>query len=35
MFGPGRGTWNLDWKGWWGDEPPYYAPVLRPTRSSK
>jgi dihydrofolate reductase len=28
MFGPGRGDWDLDWKGWWGDEPPYHAPVF-------
>jgi dihydrofolate reductase len=28
MFTPGRGDWNLDWKGWWGDEPPYHAPVF-------
>ncbi|HEY3083877.1 MAG TPA: dihydrofolate reductase family protein [Candidatus Dormibacteraeota bacterium] len=28
MFGPGRGEWDLDWKGWWGDEPPYNAPVF-------
>ncbi|HEX3929890.1 MAG TPA: dihydrofolate reductase family protein [Nocardioides sp.] len=28
MFGPIRGEWNLDWKGWWGDEPPYHAPVF-------
>jgi dihydrofolate reductase len=28
MFGPGRGEWNLDWKGWWGDDPPYHAPVF-------
>ena len=27
MFGPGRGAWDLDWKGWWGAEPPYHAPV--------
>jgi dihydrofolate reductase len=27
MFGPGRGAWDLEWKGWWGDEPPYHAPV--------
>jgi dihydrofolate reductase len=27
MFSPGRGAWDLDWKGWWGDEPPYHAPV--------
>jgi dihydrofolate reductase len=28
MFGPGRGGWDLDWTGWWGDEPPYHAPVF-------
>lgn len=28
MFGPGRGEWDLDWKGWWGAEPPYNAPVF-------
>jgi dihydrofolate reductase len=28
MFGPGRGAWDLDWKGWWGDELPYHAPVF-------
>ena len=28
MFGPGRGDWDLDWRGWWGDEPPYHAPVF-------
>jgi dihydrofolate reductase len=28
MFGPIRGEWDLDWKGWWGDEPPHHAPVL-------
>jgi len=27
MFGPGRGEWDLEWKGWWGSEPPYHAPV--------
>ena len=27
MFSPGRGEWDLAWKGWWGDEPPYHAPV--------
>jgi dihydrofolate reductase len=26
MFGPVRGPWpDLDWKGWWGDEPPYHC----------
>jgi dihydrofolate reductase len=28
MFGPGRGEWDTDWMGWWGDEPPYHAPVF-------
>ncbi|CAN5630698.1 dihydrofolate reductase family protein [soil metagenome] len=27
MFGGGDGEWDLDWKGWWGDDPPYHAPV--------
>jgi dihydrofolate reductase len=29
MFGPIRGAWpDLNWKGWWGDEPPYHVPVF-------
>jgi len=29
MFGPVRGPWpDDDWKGWWGDEPPYRVPVF-------
>ena len=29
MFGPVRGEWgDSDWKGWWGDDPPYHAPVF-------
>jgi dihydrofolate reductase len=28
MFGPGRGAWDEEWTGWWGDEPPYHAPVF-------
>lgn len=28
MFGPDRGEWDLDWTGWWGEEPPYHAPVF-------
>jgi dihydrofolate reductase len=28
MYGPIRGDWNgTDWKGWWGDNPPYHAPT--------
>jgi dihydrofolate reductase len=29
MFGPIRGPWaGSDWKGWWGDTPPYHCPVF-------
>ncbi|HEY1793629.1 MAG TPA: dihydrofolate reductase family protein [Opitutaceae bacterium] len=29
MFGPIRGAWPDDqWKGWWGDEPPYHTSVF-------
>ena len=29
MFGPVRGEWgDEDWRGWWGDDPPYHAPVF-------
>jgi len=28
MFGHDRGEWDLDWHGWWGDDPPYHAPVF-------
>lgn len=29
MFGPVRGLWpDEEWKGWWGDEPPYHCPVF-------
>jgi dihydrofolate reductase len=28
MFGPGRGDWDLGWRGWWGEDPPYHAPVF-------
>lgn len=28
MFGPVRGEWEGDWRGWWGDNPPYHAPVF-------
>jgi len=31
MFGPVRGPWESwaeEWRGWWGDEPPYHAPVF-------
>jgi dihydrofolate reductase len=29
MFGPIRGDWTDDeWKGWWGDNPPYHHPTF-------
>ena len=28
MFSPDRGEQNLEWRGWWGDTPPYHAPVF-------
>lgn len=30
MFGGGPGPWSesTPWNGWWGDEPPYHAPVF-------
>jgi dihydrofolate reductase len=32
MFGPVRGDWSSydggSWRGWWGEEPPYHAPVF-------
>lgn len=29
MFGPIRGPWPDDeWKGWWGETPPYHVPVF-------
>jgi dihydrofolate reductase len=35
MFGPVRGEWDEDWRGWWGDEPPYHAPVFVLTHHAK
>jgi dihydrofolate reductase len=28
MFGPIRGDWDPSWQGWWGEDPPYHAPVF-------
>jgi len=28
MFSPGRGPWDMSWRGWWGEDPPYHAPVF-------
>ncbi len=27
-FDPTPGPWADDWKGWWGDEPPFHTPVF-------
>jgi dihydrofolate reductase len=24
----GPGAWDEEWRGWWGEEPPYHAPVF-------
>jgi dihydrofolate reductase len=29
MFAPTRGPWlDMNWQGWWGDDPPYHVPVF-------
>ncbi len=28
MFSPYRGLPNVNWKGWWGENPPYHVPVF-------
>jgi dihydrofolate reductase len=28
MFGGGEGPWDEGWRGWWGEDPPYHAPVF-------
>lgn len=28
MFGPVRGPWDRSWNGWWGEDPPFHAPVF-------
>jgi dihydrofolate reductase len=36
MFGPIRGPWpDKNWKGWWGDNPPYHAPTFVLTHHSR
>ena len=36
MFGPIRGAWpDENWRGWWGDEPPYHTPVFVLTHHSR
>jgi len=28
MFGGGDGPWDETWRGWWGEDPPFHAPVF-------
>lgn len=28
MFGGGEGEWDENWRGWWGDEPPFPGPAF-------
>lgn len=35
MFGPIRGEWTGDWRGWWGENPPYHVPVFVLTHYSR
>ena len=28
MFGGGDGVWDQTWTGWWGEDPPFHAPVF-------
>jgi dihydrofolate reductase len=28
MFGGGDGPWEQTWTGWWGEDPPFHAPVF-------
>jgi len=35
MFGGGPGDWDLSWRGWWGDTPPYRNPVFVLTHNER
>jgi dihydrofolate reductase len=28
MFGGGPGPWDPEWRGWWGEEPPFHMPTF-------
>ena len=28
MFSAEEGEWDLEWTGWWGEDPPYHAPTF-------
>ncbi|MFD9014633.1 dihydrofolate reductase family protein [Streptomyces sp. NPDC059558] len=35
-FGPQRGPWaDHDWRGWWGEEPPFHTPVFVMTHHTR
>ncbi|MFE4059536.1 dihydrofolate reductase family protein [Streptomyces sp. NPDC059096] len=35
-FGPQRGPWeNHEWRGWWGEEPPFHTPVFVMTHHTR
>jgi len=36
MFGPVRGPWpDENWRGWWGENPPYHVPVIVLTQHAR
>jgi dihydrofolate reductase len=36
MFGPIRGPWpDMNWKGWWEDDPPFHVPVFILTHQAR
>lgn len=35
MYGPKDRRNSTDWKGWWGDDPPYHAPVFVLTHNKR
>jgi dihydrofolate reductase len=35
MFGGGDGPWDQTWTGWWGENPPFHAPVFVLTHHSR
>jgi len=35
MFGGGHGSWDPAWRGWWGEDPPFHAPVFVLTHHSR
>jgi dihydrofolate reductase len=35
MFGGGEGPWDETWTGWWGEDPPFHAPVFVLTHHSR